>query len=138
MLINCPYALAEDWQPNDKFLNAKIITSTEKPYSPPELRVKDFYELVKKRNICSDKADLKWKSNEDIISLQIISNLNDPWVKKGEKITQFDFTEIEVKKETVAILLTIDRGKEFTFDNDRFIPSEAVIEMIRFLENQCK
>ena len=46
----------------------------------------------------------------------------------------YPFSSLELEDGKLAVYLqTVDRGPDFLWDEDRFIPSDAVVEMIRLL-----
>lgn len=117
-----------------RFLDATLETSTRRPYQPPSLTVRDFVRLIEAFNRKQENARLAWEQKDNVYRLRVISTASHLGTEAGQTLSTFEFATLELEDGKLAVYLqTVDRGPDYLLDEDRFIPSDAVVEMIRML-----
>ena len=118
-----------------ELLNTVLETSDRKQYLSPKITVKEFEILVKKVIACENGNVSNWKEiGNNIIELKTQTKHTFAF---SPIINVFTITYIKNTNGYNAFLQTQDRGPERMLDDQRFVPSSEIIELLRFHRDQC-
>jgi len=116
-------------------LNSVLLTSDKKNYDKPNLSILDFKKLVDKLALCEANTTSKFiEIGDNLLKIQY-ENRDSIWGKGG--ISEFSISFMKHEEGYYAYLQTHDRGVEHIWDEDRFIPSSEIVDLVRIMANNC-